>query len=326
MKCRWEGMPCKSATAPQRLAQEIWRKSGLPNDAQFHCANPPRGREYCSFPEPETSSGFFMRRFIGVLVVFFCAVPLCAKKYVSLMPSYSEILFALSAEEIVGVSDFCDFPSKTEKIAKVGDYLNPNIELIYSLKPDVVFTGKWKNNKTAKRLRRLGIKVVEILPAQSIDDIYRDIKIIGSYTDLNERADVLIKKMKGQISALEKKKSERKDKPKVFIYLDSGNWTAGGDSFLSEVVEKSGGVNVFGDLKKEYMQVSWESISDRNPDVIIVLSAVAPDFSKIVGSQNVNAVKNKRIFVLDRNVLSRPSPGIVEGIQTLIGIFNDDKK
>ena len=102
-------------------------------------------------------------------------------RVVSLMPSYTEIIFALGAgSELVGVTNFCDRPPEAAKIEKVGDYLRPNAEKIYSLKPDVVFTGRWKGSPLAAGLSALGLKVVEVPPEEKVADIARSARLIAA--------------------------------------------------------------------------------------------------------------------------------------------------
>ena len=94
-----------------------------------------------------------MARSILILLLYaLCAAPAQARRVVSLMPSYTEIVFALGAGgELAGVSNFCDWPPEAAKIEKTGDYLRPNVEKVYSLKPDVVLAGPWASGSPGKR-------------------------------------------------------------------------------------------------------------------------------------------------------------------------------
>jgi len=244
-----------------------------------------------------------------------CAQP--AQRIVSLLPSDTEILFALQAQKVVAVSDFCDYPCNAAKLPKAGDYYNPNIEKIVALKPDMVFTGPWKNN-AAQRLRNAGIKVVEIPESRSIADIYSAITAIGGETGRSRQAQELVKGLSAKIGALAAKNAALKRKPRVYVELDSPHWTAGGGSYLNDMIEKAGGANIFSDLPESYARVAWETVAARNPEIIISLSAAKTDFVSLPGAAGIAAVKNKRIVSdLDRNLLTRPSPRVYQALRAL---------
>lgn len=248
---------------------------------------------------------------------------LCAKsqgrRVVSLMPSYTEILFELGAgNQLVGVSNFCNFPPETEKIAKTGDLFHPNMEKIFSLKPDVIFAGRWQSSPIVANLRRLGLYVVEIPEPKSVDDIYKAIYTIGVETGRKKEAKSLVRKMKARVNSISAPGDKIKFRPRVYIEVDQPFWTAGGQSFISDVVYKSGGLNIFSDISRPYAQVSWESVVEKNPDVIISFSASALEITKRPAAQKITAViRNAIVDWLDRDAISRPSPRIVESMEKL---------
>ncbi|MEK7722064.1 MAG: helical backbone metal receptor, partial [Elusimicrobiota bacterium] len=119
------------------------------------------------------------------LLLSAASLPAQAKRIVSLMPSYTEIIFELGAgKDLVGVSNFCNWPAESVTIEKTGDYLRPNIEKIYSLKPDTVFAGAWADASSSKQLSSMGIKVVSLSEEKSIADIFATMRLIAAEVGL----------------------------------------------------------------------------------------------------------------------------------------------
>ncbi|MDD2773667.1 MAG: ABC transporter substrate-binding protein [Elusimicrobiales bacterium] len=249
------------------------------------------------------------------------------RRIISLLPSHTEILFALGVTGVIAVSNFCDYPpKKTAALEKAGDYYNPNIEKILSLKPDIVFTGNWKSVPASGRLRRAGINALEIPDADCIAGIYENIRRIGAAAGKSKEAANLVKSLTAKVAAATAKYSAAKPRPRVYIELDAPHWTAGGRSFLNETLENAGGENIFRDLEKPYAQVSWETIVQRNPDVIITLSAAKTNFAALPGANRIAAVRNGRVISsLDKNLLTRPSPRIYLAIEALGQALHEQK-
>jgi len=119
-----------------------------------------------------------------------------ARRVVSLMPSYTEIIFELGAgADLVGVSNFCNWPPAALKVEKTGDYLRPNVEKVYSLKPDVVFTGAWAGPSTVRQLASLGLKVVSLPEEKSAADILNTVRLIAAALGRKKEGAKLVKKL-----------------------------------------------------------------------------------------------------------------------------------
>jgi len=227
-------------------------------------------------------------------------------RVVSLLPSYTEIIFELGAgAELAGVSTFCDWPPTAAQKEKVGDYLRPNLEKIYSLKPDIVFAGTWQGSPVAQGLRNAGIKVVELPEERKVEDIFHTINLIAAGLGRKKEAAELIKKIKTGL----KSAPSAARRPAVYLEVDEGGWTAGKRSFLSDAVGKAGGENIFSDEDKSYFQASWETVVKKDPDAVVLLSGSAGDFARRPLAQGLKAVKGGRVFTgLDRDAFSRPGP------------------
>ena len=247
--------------------------------------------------------------------VLLCSLPARATRVVSLLPSYTEIIFELGAgPELAGVSNFCDWPPLAREIEKVGDYLRPNLEKIYSLKPDIVFAGIWRGSSVAQDLRNAGIKVVELPEERSVADIYHTINLIAAELGRKKEASALIKKMKADL----KGGPAGSVRPSVYLEVDEGGWTAGKRSFLSDAIEKAGGRNIFAGEDNGYFQVSWEAVVKNDPAAVILLSGSASDFGRRPLASGLKAVKNDKVFTgLDRDAFSRPGPRLAGEIRKL---------
>jgi len=231
----------------------------------------------------------------------------------------TEILFALNAREnLVGVTTFCDYPEQTKDIYKVGDFSNPSMERIVGLKPDLVIVNLPEQMRIKRQLDKLQIKVFVSSPL-SLDDMYNEIAEIGRIVEKESVAESLISTMKMTI----RPSGDNDEKKRVYIELSSRPIvTIGAQTFLNELLDWAGGVNIFSDLNKDYPVVSQEQIIKRNPEIIILLHP--DDIKERLGWKDLEAVRNKKIYRdINQDHLMRPGPRLVEGFKALREIIND---
>lgn len=263
-----------------------------------------------------------MRKIALLLTLLLAALPAQAKRVVSLMPSYTEIIFELGAgSELVGRSNFCNWPPEARAVEAAGDYLRPNIEKVYSLKPDVVFTGDWAGPSTAKQLSSLGIKVVSLPEERSAAAILDTVRIIAAELGLKKEGEKLAGKLSALTPAVPKGRA-----PRVYIEADAGGWTTGGQSFLSDAVRLAGGENVFGREKRGYFQATWEEVLLLDPEAVVLLSGSGKEFLGRPMASGLAAVKAGRVITeLDRDAFSRPGPRLFAEIAKLKELLNGKK-
>jgi iron complex transport system substrate-binding protein len=256
----------------------------------------------------------------SISLLFLLLLPLCAqaqpKRIISIAPSFTEILYALGmGPQIIATSNFCDYPPEALKTDKVGDVLNPNIEKIIRLKPDLVLCGAWKWTLPEK-LRAAGIEVLEIKDAENLNDSMHRVIIIGQKVGKETKA--IVDQMKKDIEAI--KARETGARRKVYIELDANQWTVGGSSYLNEVVQIVGLENIFVDRKEPYLMVTMESILTRQPDLIMSLNRTKEEYQNISAWQASPTVTNGKIIdrnSIDWNAITHQSPRLVQGIQIL---------
>ena len=246
-------------------------------------------------------------------------------RVISLTPATTEILFALGLDnEIVGVSSFCDYPAAATKKEKVGTFSYANIEKIVSLKPDIIFCTGLEQAPLVTKLKQLGLQVYVCDPA-NFEELFASILEMGRLTSRENQARKLTEKMRSFVSAIKEKSASLPDnkRPRVFVEIwNDPLMTAGEASFIDELINIAGGINVARAIHKAYSNISPEYVIKKDPQVII-LGYMTPELPVAflqarLGWKNVSAVKNSRVYSdIDPNVLFRPGPRLIEALQEI---------
>ncbi len=253
-----------------------------------------------------------------------------ADRVVSLAPSNTEILFAIGAgNKVVGVTEFCDYPPEAVEgvengsIATVGGFTDINVEKVVSLKPDVVFA-YYGQKSVVEELENLSIPTIVFNP-KNLDMIYNDIAIAGKVTGMDDGAKKVVSEMRNKVNYVESH-IVNLPKKKVF-YVAWGNplMTAGNDTFISYLISLAGGKNIFSD-STGWPTVNMESVVARNPDVIILTPHCGLTKNDVLNnwSNEINAVKNQSVYVIEDDILVRPGPRIVDGLIALAEAIHPD--
>lgn len=236
---------------------------------------------------------------------------------VSLAPSITETLYFIGAlDKVVGITKWDNYPNNVQEGRTfVGD-MEPNIEIIASLKPDLIIGLKY-HLKYIDQLEKIG--PVLIVEPQSVEEIYEALELLGNVTNRPEQAQEVIIGMKNKIEDIQKK-VEGKRKPKVF-YIVWGDplMTAGNGTFIGELITLGGGENIFADTQG-WPQVSVEEVIARNPEIIILPPSAGITANELCNSPlaNTEAVKNGRVYTLSSDdIVARQSPRIVEGLEEI---------
>lgn len=244
-------------------------------------------------------------------------IPLTINRAVSLAPNLTENIFAVGAgDKLVGVTSFCDYPAEAQRIPKIGDTINPNIETIIALKPQIVFvsTASQIENFTTT-LERQNIAVFITNP-NDFEGILRNLKQLGDILGTPTNAEKLIADLERRVRAVAEKV---KDKPKTKVFVQISKeplFTVGKDSFITEIIERAGGESATKEVAAAYPKLSKETALALNPDAII-LSDSEDNREPNDVFVNSGAVKNKRVFHLNAAWLSRPGPRVVDALELL---------
>ncbi|WP_211748894.1 ABC transporter substrate-binding protein [Paenibacillus sp. Marseille-Q4541] len=244
------------------------------------------------------------------------------EKIVSVSPAETESLYAIGLDEqIVGVSDYDDYPEQVKDKPKMGSLYEPNAEAIIAAEPDIVFTGISMDEAAVQKLRDLGIVIFKTDP-KTVEDVMKNIEIYGQITDHQEAAQQVIEKMKADMKEVQDKVASIADDQKKQVYVEfSPGWTVGKGEFMDEIITLAGGVNVAGDTEG-WNEISEEKIIDANPDVILYASDVVDNdktLDQIIkardGWNEITAIKNDKVISINANLLSRPGPRVTEGLK-----------
>jgi iron complex transport system substrate-binding protein len=251
------------------------------------------------------------------------------ERIISTSPSNTEILFAIGAGHlVVGVDNYSDYPSEAVNITKVGDFISLNVERIVSLQPDVVFA-YYGQKEGIERLEALGISVVTF-HAETLNDTFHDIQLAGYICGKTENATNLVAQLQQRVEDIRSKTQQLNDSQHPRVYYELWNnpyMSAGPGSYINDLIRIAGGTNIAANASKDYPILSEEFILSANPDIIITSSMNIDSPEKIMqraGWQEINAVKNHSVYMIDDNLVSRPGPRIVEGLETLAKIIHPE--
>lgn len=250
-------------------------------------------------------------------------IPQTIDRAVSLAPNLTENIFAVGAgSKLVGVTTFCDYPAEAEKVQKIGDTINPNIETIISLKPQIVFVSTASQIENFTRtLEERGIKVFITAP-NDFEGILRNLKQMGDVLGTAETAEKLIVDLQTRVKSVEDKIKDR-PKKKVFVQIAKEPlFTIGKDSFITEIIERAGGESATKEIAQAYPKFSKETALALNPAAIILSESPDNTEPNEVFAKS-DAVKNKQVFKVNAAWLARPGPRVVDAIELIAKDLHD---
>ena len=205
-----------------------------------------------------------------------------------------------------------------KKIEKIGGFINPSLEKILSLEPQLVFSERWTSSKTVPTLRRLGLHVVEVPSPFSLAEIYQLMRIIGEALGRTARAEQLVEAMMNQVRQIREKAKSFPRRPTLYVEIDPPSWTVGSRSFVNEAISLCGAQNIFGDVNRPALQASKEVIVSKDPEIILSFDASAAEIGRRPGWHRIRAVRNGAVIDdLDRDLLTHGNHRLVEGMRQL---------
>ncbi len=260
-------------------------------------------------------------------------IPESVTTIISLAPSTTEIIYALDAgDRVLAVDMYSDFPAEVADLPKITNPdMSVNYEQITALNPDVIFAAAITPDDVITKLETLGLNVIVIGSLNStFASVLTDIELVGTVLGQSTAASELTNSMQASWSELVAKVATVEKKPRVFWELDATDpakpYTIGAGNFVNELLIAAGGENVFGQSDNPYPQVSLEQIVAEAPDVILLgnsIWGVTPDMVYArTGWEQIPAVKNKAVFPINDNLVSRPGPRIVEGLAEVVSVLH----
>jgi len=245
-------------------------------------------------------------------------------RIVSLAPNMTEIVCAIGAGDmLVGRTSSCNFPKEiVNKVHTVGDFGAPSLESILAARPTLILEVDFQNALIRRKFDELHLKRL-VMPCRNLDDIAIAIRSVGILVHKESEADRLADYLTAEINEY-KRAAPKKNRLKVFVETSSNPLTTpGSKSFISELVNLAGGENIGDRIARPYFEVSSEWVVSHNPDIILCLEKSTPGSpGKLVmkrpGWQTVSAIRGNRVYDnLNIDVISRPGPRVIQGIEEL---------
>lgn len=247
------------------------------------------------------------------------------QRIVSLAPSNTEILFAVGAgAQVVGRDEFSDYPAEAESIDVIGGSFGEyNVEAIVALEPDLVLAAEINTPELVKQLEDLGLNVYYLANPTTLEEMYMNLETVAGLT--GHDATELVDSLKARVAAVDEKIMPLSSRIPVFYEIDATDptkpWTYGPGTFGDLLIDRAGGYNIGNVASDPYPQISLEQIVLANPSVIILGDAIWGVTPESVlerpGWETIPAVQSNSIFPIDDNLISRPGPRLVDGLEQL---------
>ncbi len=247
------------------------------------------------------------------------------QRIVSLLPSLTESVCGLEqCHRLVGVDRYSNYPESVRRLPVLGGGIDPNIEGIVALKPDVVLVAS--SSRAASRLEALGIKVVALEP-KTHADVRRVLKKLSMVLGLPEEgADSMWRTIDSSVSAAAQSLSPKAKNVRVYFEVSRGPYAAGEASFIGETLKRLGVRNVVPAALGPFPKLNPEFVVRANPDIIMIGNRSMMAMVPYPGWASIKAVKEQRICVFgvgDSDVVVRPGPRMAEAARIMAKCLED---
>jgi iron complex transport system substrate-binding protein len=256
-----------------------------------------------------------------------------ARRIVSLAPSNTEILYAIGAgAQLVGRDETSDYPIQAASLPTVGGYSGFNTETIVALHPDLVLAAGINTPELVASLEKLGLTVYYLSNPTTLEEMYTNLETVAKLTGHATEAAVLVDSLKKRVAAVDARILPLNSRPMVYYEIDATDptkpYTYGPGSFGDLLIQRAGGVNIGSSLSGQFAQMSLEQLVVANPSIIVLgdsnYGTTADSLKKRPGWEGLDAVKNGQVFPFDDNLVSRPGPRLVDGLEALAKLLHPD--
>src|SRR5579864_1904273 len=250
-------------------------------------------------------------------------VPREVNRIVSLAPNLTETVFALGdGNHLVGDTDFCDYPPEALQKPHVGGPVNPNLEEVVALKPELVLVTSINRHETVNALERIGLPVYSVRDPHSVEEMIASVEHLGDALGMEKSATTLAEDLRGRLAALDRRLTGATSRRVLFVVWTDPLISVGRDSFIADALRRAGGRSVV-NTKAEWPHVSMEEIVRLQPEVLVFASAHAGDTHRDVdalrtrpGWKNLAAMRHGNVVVVS-DAINRPAPRMVDAIERL---------
>lgn len=257
-----------------------------------------------------------------------------AQRIVSLAPSNTEILFAIGAgAQVVGRDEFSDYPAEAAALPTVGgSFGGYNLEQIVALEPDLVLAAEINTPEQVKALEDLGLTVYYLKNPTTLEEMFATLKMAALFTGHEAEAEALVQALQARVQTVDEKLASVTEKPVVFYEIDATDpnkpFSAGPGTFIDLLITRAGGINLtrVAGITDAYPQVGLEQIVSVDPQVILLGDAMwgvtVESVAARPGWDGLTAVKEGRVLPFDDNLVSRPGPRLVDGLEALAKLLH----
>jgi iron complex transport system substrate-binding protein len=257
-------------------------------------------------------------------------VPADPVRVLALAPNVAEIIFLLGQEKrLKGATQYSNHPEEAEKLPRIGSYVRLDVEKIVALKPDLCIGTRDGNPiNTVERIDSLGIPVYVVDP-QSLSSIMDTVTRLGVLLGASERASRIVSDMNKRIEHIEKMVALASDRPTVFFQIDAAPIiSAGSNTFIHELITRAGGRNLAAG-NNPYPRYNWEDILRLQPEIAIIASMAGGHPASELRSgwlkwPQLAAVRNNRVHVVDADLIDRPTPRLLDGLEEFAAIIHPE--
>lgn len=243
---------------------------------------------------------------------------------VSLAPSITEMVFAAGAgDRLVGVTSYCDFPAAAKNVQKVGDTQSPNIEAIIAVRPELILVSTASQLEAFASALEGQSAAVFVLDIRGLGDVADRLRRLGQVFGSGERAELAAIEFENRIAAVERHSMPERPVRVLLQISEADLFTIGRDSFITELIDRAGGISVTADIPGGYPKLSKETALALDPNVIILSDS--PDNLKPNDAlKNSAAVRRGRVYRINADILSRPGPRLADALEQLATLFRQE--
>ncbi|XQY93723.1 ABC transporter substrate-binding protein [Metabacillus sp. HB246100] len=252
---------------------------------------------------------------------------------ISVIPSNTEITYAIGqGEKLIAVDNYSNYPEETAELEKIGDQ-QLDVEKILALQPDLALVTEYQHENNPDILNQFkenGTDVVVINSAESFDQVYASINLIGKVTGAAEEAQNVVQEMQDRLEVVKEKASRIEEPKRVWVEVSPAPdiFTPGQNTFMHEMLESIHAVNTAGD-QTGWVKMTEEEIVTLNPDVIITtygyyVDNPAEGVLSREGWTEVPAIKNEQVYDVNNDTVTRPGPRLIDGVETLAELIYPD--
>ncbi len=256
------------------------------------------------------------------------------QRIVSLAPAITECLFAIGAgRQVCAVTTVDNYPPEVEKLPKIGGFTprTINLEAILALRPDLVVGTRRLQEQVITRVEELGLRTLS-LDATTIEEVAANLRRLGQETGHTVQGEAVAAELLKRVQAVRERTAgvPLDQRPRVmFVIWDEPLQTASSSSFIGQMLEDAGGINVFAELQGEYPRVTDEAVLAQQPEAILTpdhdnRASLPTRIAERAGWQQLQAIRQQRVVPLDADLVNRPGPRVVDGLESIYRALYDD--